>query len=104
MLLHYHFQKLLKALFRKRKFQYMYHGQLVLPLQTYIVFLDEAREIETQEVNHLHEMLLRYEFGENVHSGFGLKLVKNYYEEIAELYNLNMAQSQQEEPTDISKN
>jgi hypothetical protein len=97
------FQKFLKTLFKKRKFQYMYHGQVVQPSSSYIVFLEQPRKIETERVNHLHEMLLRYEFGENVHSGFGLKLVENYYKEIAELYNLNMAESQKDKPSDIQE-
>lgn len=90
------FQKFLKSIFKKRKFQYMYHGQLVIPSSTYIVFLEEPVAIKEQEVNHLHEMLLRYEFGENVHSGFGLKLVQQYHEEIAELFNLEISKNIQE--------
>lgn len=80
------------------KFEYIFCNQIVDTNAEYVVLLDKPQQLDQpQEMDHQSNMLLTYDYGEQIHSGYGIVLVERYYNQIVGIHNAYVKQ-QEDEP------
>lgn len=79
------------------KFEYIFCNQIVDIDAEYVVLLDKPHELEQpQGMDHQENVLLAYDYGEQIHSGYGIVLVERYYKQIVDIHNAYVKQTEDE--------
>lgn len=83
-------QRLLNILFGKRskKYDYIYMNMIVDETKQYIVKLKNPMPLtEPKDINHVENVMLIFDFGNQVYAGYGVKLVEKYAQKITRFHN-----------------
>lgn len=79
------------------KFEYIFCNQIVDTNAEYVVLLDNPEQLEQpKEMDHQSNMLLAYDYGEQIHSGYGIVLVERYYNQVIGIHNAYVKQQENE--------
>lgn len=79
------------------KFEYIYCNQIVDIDTEYVVLLDQPQQLDQpKEMDHQANVLLAYDYGEQIHSGYGIVLVERYYKQIVDIHNAYVKQTEDE--------
>jgi hypothetical protein len=83
-------QRVLNILFGKRskKYDYVYMNMIVDEAKQYVVKLKNPMPLtEPKDINHVENVMLIFDFGNQVYAGYGVKLVEKYAQKITRLHN-----------------
>jgi hypothetical protein len=83
-------QKVLNVLFGKRskKYDYVYMNMIVDEQKQYVVKLKNPMPLtEPKDINHVENVMLLFDFGNQIYAGYGVKLVEKYAQKITRLHN-----------------
>lgn len=79
------------------KFEYIFCNQIVDTDAEYVVLLNQPQQLkEPRQMDHQRNVLLAYDYGEQIHSGYGIVLVERYYNQIIDIHN-NYVKQQEDE-------
>jgi hypothetical protein len=84
-------QKFLKLLMRQKQFenlQYEFHEKIVDPKGEYVVKHESPVKLEEPKpINHIQNCRDIYDWGNQIHAGYGIMAVDKYYKDIIKMHN-----------------